>query len=177
MKRIALCIGNDNYSNLPKLNCARNDAHGMADILERLGFDTQKVFDVDRSQMISFISDFTDKLKEYDSCVFYYAGHGFQIDGDNILAPIDLNTNRKNKEVKMYAFPLEELMNQLVIYPNKTKVIIIDACRDTLNNRGTFEGFAPILAPKDQLLHFQLHLDNHHQKIHLPNMVIIQELY
>lgn len=154
MKRIALCIGNDNYITLSKLNCAKNDAYEISTALERLGFDTQQVCDIDRTKMVDVITDFTDKLKEYDSCVFYYAGHGFQIDGDNILAPIDLDINGRNQQVKMNAFPLEDLMHQLEIYPDKIKVIILDACRDTLNNRGAFKSFAPVLAPQGSIIAF-----------------------
>lgn len=154
MKRIALCIGNNDYSILSKLDCAKNDADEMANALERLGFDVQQVCDADRSTTIDVITEFTDKLEDYDSCVFYYAGHGFQIDGDNILAPIDLDICGRNQQVKMNSFPLEELMHQLEKYPNKTKVIILDACRDTLNNRGAVESFAPVLAPQGSIIAF-----------------------
>lgn len=154
MKRIALCIGNDNYATLSKLKCAKNDACEMANALERLGFETQQIFDVDRAQMIDGITAFTAKLNEYDSCVFYYAGHGFQIDGDNILAPIDLDINGRKPQVKMNAFPLEDLMHQLEVYPDKIKVIILDACRYTLDSRGAFQNFAPVLAPQGSIIAF-----------------------
>lgn len=151
---MALCIGNDNYSILPKLDCAKNDSTEIANALKRLGFDTKLVYDLNRAQMVDVITAFTDELREYDSCVFYYAGHGFQIDGDNILAPIELNISERNQQVKMNAFPLEELMHQLQIYPDKTKIIILDACRSTLNNRGIHKGFAPVLAPQGTIIAF-----------------------
>lgn len=154
MKRIALCIGNNNYAHLPKLNCAKNDANKMGNALKRLGFVTQIAFDLDRNAMIDVITKFTEELKDYDSCVFYYAGHGFQIEGDNILAPIDLDTNGRDQQVKMNAFPLEDLMHQLEKYLDKTKVIIFDACRDTLNNRGASKNFAPVLAPQGSIIAF-----------------------
>ena len=154
MKRIALCIGNDNYSTLSKLNCAKNDAQEMANAFKRLEFETQLICDANRTQMVDTITEFTESLREYDSCVFYYAGHGFQIDGDNILAPIDLDINGRNQQVKMNAFPLEDLMRQLESCPDKIKVIILDACRDTLNNRGTTKNFAPVLAPQGSIIAF-----------------------
>ena len=154
MKRIALCIGNNNYAHLPKLNCAKNDANKMGNALKSLGFVTQIAFDLDRNAMIDVITKFTEELKDYDSCVFYYAGHGFQIEGDNILAPIDLDTNGRDQQVKMNAFPLEDLMHQLEKYLDKTKVIIFDACRDTLNNRGASKNFAPVLAPQGSIIAF-----------------------
>ena len=41
MKRYALCIGNDDYEFLPKLNCAISDAEAVNDMLLSLGFDVE----------------------------------------------------------------------------------------------------------------------------------------
>lgn len=154
MRRLALCIGNNEYSYLPPLSCAINDANGVADSLQELGFETRCECDLDRAKMIDVITDFIEDLSDYDSCVFYYAGHGCQIDGDNILAPVDLNINGKSSSVKYNAFPLEDLMRQLDKYPDKTKIFVFDACRTVLNDRGTTRGFAPLLAPQGSIIAF-----------------------
>lgn len=154
MKRIALCIGNNAYSNMQPLSCAINDANGVADSLKELGFETRCECDLDRAKMIDVITDFIEELSDYDSCVFYYAGHGCQIDGENILAPIDLDVNGKRSSVKYNAYPLEDLMRHLDKYPDKTKIFVFDACRTMLSERGTARGFAPLLAPQGSIIAF-----------------------
>lgn len=154
MKRIALCIGNDDYKCMPKLQCAVNDAMCMTEALNELGFDTICKCNLDRSSMVDAITDFIEKIEEYDSALFYYAGHGCQIDGENILAPTDLDINQKSTAVKYYAFPLEELMRDLDKYPDKVKVFIFDACRNNLSDRGSERGFAPVLAPQGSIIAF-----------------------
>ncbi len=154
MNRIALCIGNNNYSSLSKLNCAINDAKAVASSLSSLGFDTICKCDLNRTEMINAIEDFLEKLIDYDSCVIYYSGHGCQIEGENILAPIDLDINARDTSIKLNAFPLEDLMRNLDKYPDKTKIFIFDACRNVLNVRGTLKGFAPVLAPQGSIIAF-----------------------
>ena len=82
MKRIALCIGNDEYSILPALNCAIADAAAMEEKLKGLGFDTELKTDLDRTGLADAIFSFSDKIENYDAALIYYAGHGFQVDGD-----------------------------------------------------------------------------------------------
>lgn len=154
MKRLALCIGNNDYTSLSKLNCAINDAVAVAKELSSLGFDTICECDLNRSKMIDVIGEFIDRLAEYDSCVVYYSGHGCQIEGENILAPIDLDINARDTSIKLNAFPLEDLMRNLDKYPDKTKVFIFDACRNVLSIRGTLKGFAPVLAPQGSIIAF-----------------------
>lgn len=154
MNRLALCIGNNNYNSLSKLSCAINDAEEVAKALSSMGFDTMCECDLNRTKMIDVIGEFIDKLADYDSCVIYYSGHGCQIEGENILAPIDLDINTRDTSIKLNAFPLEDLMRSLDKYPDKTKVFIFDACRNVLNVRGTLKGFAPVLAPQGSIIAF-----------------------
>ena len=145
MKKLALCIGNNDYTILPKLSCCISDAESVEKQLKELGFDTILKVNLTREELADQIFDFIEKIESYDAILLYYAGHGFQVDGDNIIAPIDLNTNNRTAAVKMNAFPLSELMNKLNQYPNQTKIIILDACRETLGYRGTlrFHGRHP----------------------------------
>ena len=107
MKRIALCIGNDAYSILPPLKCAIADATAMEKELKNLGFDTELKTDLDRTGLADAIFSFSDKIENYDAALIYYAGHGFQIDGDNILAPIELDIQARPEMIKFNAFPLK----------------------------------------------------------------------
>lgn len=154
MKKLALCIGNDNYSILPSLSCCIADATAVEQQLKSLGFDTILRTDLDRENLADAILEFSEQIDRYDAVLLYYAGHGFQADGDNILAPIDLNINNCPTAVKMSSFPLSELMNQLNRYPEQTKIVILDACRETLGYRGSFQYFAPVSAPQGSVIAF-----------------------
>ena len=154
MNKLALCIGNDNYKTLPKLNCCIADAASMEEQLKTLGFDTILETDLDREGMADAILGFAELISQYDAVLLYYAGHGFQADGDNILAPVDLNVNNRPAAVRMSAFPLSELMNQLNRFPEQTKIVVLDACRETLGYRGSFQDFAPVSAPQGSVIAF-----------------------
>lgn len=154
MNRIALCIGNNSYSILPPLSCAVQDATAMAAKLSKLGFDTQLILNQNRADLLSNVFNFTAKIEDSDAAVIYYAGHGFQVEGDNLLAPTDLNIANPVKQVLLDALPLECLMHELNKYPDKPKVIILDACRDFFEDRGTSKGFAPMLVPRGTIIAF-----------------------
>lgn len=154
MKKLALCIGNDTYEILPQLSCCVADATAMEEQLKSLGFDTVLKINLNREEMADIVLEFVEQIERYDVALLYYAGHGFQADSDNILAPIDLNTNNRPAAVRMSAFPLSELMNQLNRFPEQTKIVILDACRETLGYRGSFQDFAPVSAPQGSVIAF-----------------------
>ena len=154
MKILALCIRNDEYQNIPPLCCAVNDAKSVSVELTDLGFEVICECNLDRTMMVEKITSFIDQIEVYDSVLFYYAGHGCQIDGDNILALTDLDINQRPSAIKINAFSLEELMRSLDKYPDKVKVFILDACRTVLFDRGTVKGFAPVRAPQGSIIAF-----------------------
>lgn len=76
-KYYALIIGNNNYRYMPKLKTARNDAKEVAKLLKReYGFETKLLLDANRSKILGAINDARRRLKENDSFLIYYAGHG-----------------------------------------------------------------------------------------------------
>ncbi len=154
MKRLALCIGNDNYEILNKLTCAVNDATEISHTLEALGIDTSLKINLSRDELGRAINDFLDKLANYDVGILYYAGHGFEVGGTNILAPIELNPNESERNVVYNAYPLNELMGQLEVFPDTTKIVILDACREILGSRGGLCSFTPVVAPSGSLIAF-----------------------
>lgn len=154
MKRIALCIGNDDYKILPKLNCAVADATAIEKALKELGFDTELKTNLNREELAYTIFSFEEKIENYDVILIYYAGHGFQTNGDNILAPIDLNIQDHSKIVGYNSFLLSDLMEILNRFPNQIKIVILDACREIIGTRGTVKDFAPILAPQSSIIAF-----------------------
>lgn len=160
MKCYALCIGNTEYNSLllGKLPAARNDAEAIGGKLCSLGFTVDTEYNLKSRDMAIVIGGLEEKVKQYDSVLFYYAGHGFEVDGNNILAPIDLNPSDEKSAVLYDAYKLSDLMEILKGADNqkipKTKIIILDACRTQLNVRGSSPYFGPILAPQGAIIAF-----------------------
>jgi len=87
-QRLALLIGNSNYSSNPLRNPV-NDTRSMSSALGSLGFDVIKVENASQREMDEAISTFGRKLRNGGVGLFYYAGHGIQVQGDNYLIPVD----------------------------------------------------------------------------------------
>ena len=92
-KQIALCIGNNDYKYncLNKLDCAINDCIAISEKLTNLNFEVFCYENADRTTMHAAIDDFEARLPGYDVALFYYAGHGFECNGHNLLMPVDTN--------------------------------------------------------------------------------------
>jgi uncharacterized caspase-like protein len=86
-KRVALVMGNSAYQHTAPLKNPSNDATDMAEKLRQLGFDVIEGTDLSKDEMEQRIRAFADKLTGADVGLFFYAGHGLQIDGRNFLAP------------------------------------------------------------------------------------------
>ena len=88
-KRVALVIGNSAYQHTAALKNPSNDATDMAATLQQLGFDVIDGNDLTKEEMEQRIRAFAVKLAGADVGLFFYAGHGLQVDGKNFLAPVD----------------------------------------------------------------------------------------
>jgi len=86
-KNYALLIGNSHYS-IGALDNPANDANDLANTLRAIGFETMVKVNVDADGMKSLIRDFGNKLKNNDGIgLFFFAGHGLQVNGRNYLVP------------------------------------------------------------------------------------------
>lgn len=87
-KRVALVIGNSAYQNVTRLTNPANDAGAMATTLRNAGFDVVDLKrDLNENQMRRTLREFSDRVRDADVAVVYYAGHGMEIDGSNYLIP------------------------------------------------------------------------------------------
>jgi len=90
-KRLALIIGVSDYQFASKLKNPINDANSMDNVLSKLGFETIVLKNPSYKDFKLALNDFGDNLNEYDSGLFYFAGHGIQVKGMNYLIPSDAN--------------------------------------------------------------------------------------
>ena len=88
--RVALVIGNGTYQKVPALPNPLHDARDVSDALKRLGFTVNTVTDADFDTFRRSLLEFGRRALKADMAIFYYAGHGVEINGDNWLLPIDV---------------------------------------------------------------------------------------
>jgi hypothetical protein len=126
--RVALVIGNSKYVNVNVLANAANDARVMAGALRDIGFAVTDGFDLTRDGMERQIREFLRRSETARVRLFYYAGHGLQVDGRNYLVPV----NTKLESVGDLSFEtigLDTVLESLDS-TSRTNIIILDACRN-----------------------------------------------
>lgn len=126
--KVALVIGNANYQSIP-LDNPKNDAVDMSEALKALGFDVDLHTDLDRSGMRKAIRVFGEKLRRADTGLFYYAGHGIQINGRNYLVPLKNDVSSAD-EVQDESIDASAVLRKMEAAGNKTNIVILDACRN-----------------------------------------------
>lgn len=130
IRRVALVIGNDAYKHVPPLEKAGNDARAMGRALQQAGFETRTVLDANRSQMNKAINQFADDIAGGGIGVFFFAGHGVQVNNQNFLIPIDLQDIQREADVADQGVSLQGLQDKLAEVRAKFSLLVIDACRD-----------------------------------------------
>ena len=127
-KRVAYVIGIGQYQHVSALDNPKNDANAITASLQKLGFDVIKLIDPTYQDIKAKSFEFLEKLQGADVAMLYYAGHSIQIDGANFLIPIDARIGTLT-EVAPQTYELARIVN-LMDKLAKTKIIILDACRD-----------------------------------------------
>ncbi len=155
--RIALVIGNGQYAHSPKLNNPVNDAELMAKTLESVGFTVTKLIDGRQADMKRAMLEFGRALRGSDSVgLFYYAGHGVDVRGENFLIPVDANIADEG-EVAIQAVNINELMATMERAQSRINIVILDACRDNpyaASSRSGSRGLARVDAPAGSYIAF-----------------------
>jgi hypothetical protein len=128
--RLALVIGNSAYRDAPLVNPG-NDASAMADLFGQAGFTVDSRLNATRNDMMAAIERFGAAIRrpEIRQVIFYYAGHGVQLDWRNYLLPVDAEVTSAD-QVKQRCVDLNQLLLQLGAAKDKTFIIILDACRN-----------------------------------------------
>jgi uncharacterized caspase-like protein len=151
-KRVALVIGNSAYQKVTRLTNPANDSGVMAETLKNAGFDVVDLKrDLNVNQMRRTLREFSDRVRDADVAVVYYAGHGMEIDGTNYLIPVDAVLER-DLDAFDEAIPLDRIL--AVIEPaRQLRLVILDACRDnpfnetmkrTIGSRAIGRGLAKV---------------------------------
>ena len=143
-RRTALVIGNATYRSAPLQNPS-NDARDMANALKDLGFEVILKVNAGRREMDTAVEEFYQNLNRARVGLFYYAGHGMQIDGHNYLLPVDARI-KSSADVKYRAVRAGWVLAKMEDSGTKVNIVVLDACRENpfRGLRGMDRGLAPI---------------------------------
>jgi hypothetical protein len=121
-------IGNENYQ-VGKLDTPINDATDMAGVLKELGFEVILLKDSSKRQMDDALDRFFTRINQGYVGLFYYAGHGMQVEGENYLIPVNAQI-KAEKDVEYESMPLGKILGRMESAGNQINIVILDACRD-----------------------------------------------
>lgn len=141
-KRIALVIGNSNYSHLSYLRNAQKDAADVATTLMSLGFDVLQAYECNYEDMRSALNRFSALAADYDVALFYYAGHGLQEDGKNYLIPVNAKLEYRSELSGLMS--CDDIVDRMDAARTPSRLIFLDACRNAKKSwsRDVSEGLA-----------------------------------
>jgi uncharacterized caspase-like protein len=154
---VALIIGNSDYPDAPLANPV-NDAMDVANTFTDMGFIVEKVINADKEQMAQAINRFSQRLFTAKAAVFYYAGHGVQVNGENYLIPIGKTPATlitEESQVPYRAINAGEIVASMERAKVNFSLIVLDACRNNPfkgEGRGRVPGLASINAPVGSLV-------------------------
>jgi caspase domain-containing protein len=154
-KRVALVVGNNDYRNVPKLQKAVNDARTMGDTLKQLGFTVMVAENQNRQAFSQTLLAFDRAVDAGDTAFFFYAGHGFEIAGQNFLLPTDVPAATEGQEelVRDASVLADRIIERLQNRKVRTAILVFDACRNNPFERAGTRAVAGGggLAPMTQL--------------------------
>lgn len=142
-QRLALVIGNNDYQHLSKLKNPINDARAMKDALIARGFNVIYKENASKKDMKKLLTKFTFQLKPEGVGLYFFAGHGINVGGNNYLVATDSVMDAK-EDVEFETYALNRITKKMRATKNRLNIIILDACRNDPFSRSGVGGLAPI---------------------------------
>ncbi len=135
MKKIALVIGINDYKHFEKLDNSINDATDMNDFLEKNGFDVTVLYDLKKIELETAIKEYKVKIDNETVAVFFYSGHGLQLENYNFLVPLDSEI-KIPEDIPYNSTNISDLFSDISDDIDFTHIVILDACRENPFNTG-----------------------------------------
>ncbi|WP_246677565.1 caspase domain-containing protein [Mesorhizobium sp. B2-3-12] len=127
-RRVALVLGNSQYQHAAPLANPARDAKAMVERLQNLGFEVVSGFDLTKQQTQATVAQFAKQVRGADVALFFYAGHGLQVSGNNYLLPVDAALEDETS-LDFEAVSVDFIMRQMS-RETSIRLVFLDACRD-----------------------------------------------
>jgi len=125
---VALVIGNSGYQHTSQLENPKNDATDKVAALKQVGFQVIDGFDLEKTSFERKVRDFSVALRGAEVGLFFYAGHGLQVAGNNYLVPIDAKA--ETADARDWEMVRLDLVHRTMERATTTNIIFLDACRN-----------------------------------------------
>ena len=154
LPKLALVVGNGGYKG-PRSKTRPTTRKRSVTLLRTSGFAVTTRLDATRAEMVAAMQAYVKELAA-KKCVglFYYAGHGIQLDWKNYMLPVDAEVDTI-EDVQKQAVEVNSLIQGLTKAANPLNIIILDACRDNpfgTAKRPSQKGLSQMDAPTRTLL-------------------------
>jgi uncharacterized caspase-like protein len=155
-KRLALVIGCNKYEYAGELKNPLNDARLVKNKLEQLGFKVILRENPTLRELKMTVDDFGIELKNYEIGLFYFAGHGVQVNGLNYLVPIEAKLLAE-RFVEYDCLRADRVLSHMEQNDTEINIVILDACRNNPFERSwgrgiTGRGLAMMDAPRGSFI-------------------------
>lgn len=165
-RKVALVIGNGAYRNTTPLTNPSHDAQLIGDTLSQLGFSLiggAPLIDADKATMEQAIREFGRQLQGGAVGLFYYSGHGIQVNGANYLIPVTADVAR-DVDVKYELVDVGFVLDEMTHAGNRLNIVILDACRNNpfgkRGMRSVSSGLGQVVAPAGTVIGYATQPDN-----------------
>ena len=142
-QRLALVVGNNDYEHLSKLKNPINDAKAMREALIKRGFEVIYKENANKKEMKKLLARFAYKLKPEGVGLYFFAGHGVNVNGNNYLVAVDSLMDSK-EDVEFETYALNRITKKMKAANNRLNIVILDACRNDPFSRSGGGGLAPV---------------------------------
>ncbi len=133
-KRIAFVVGNNSYANLEELSNPALDAASIASTLAENNFDVRSCdgkrkgcFDLTEQDFLKALNQFEKESKGAEVALFFYAGHGMEASGVNVVAPVDSTVDCLHRTL-VKGIAIDAVFSALSGADGK--IVVLDACRN-----------------------------------------------
>ena len=127
--RVAMVVGNSNYQSVLALPNPANDARIIAEKLWESGFEVIETIDGDREEMLADLATFRSRLREGSEALFFYAGHGVQVNGRNYLIPVSAAPSSVENLVDQ-SIDAQLFVDIMSNSGARLNLVMLDACRN-----------------------------------------------
>lgn len=159
VQRYALLVGNGDYPVPHDLPPIHKNVMDLGEALVHRGFDVTQAMNLDEYNLQRTVSEFVKRVVAapgHSVTLFYYAGHGLQVESDNLLLGSGANPAAPRHDLIARSLVLQQrLLSALPARPEALTITVIDACRTDLRNAiGDGEGLNQVEAPLGSLVCF-----------------------
>jgi hypothetical protein len=120
-------LGNGAYAHAGDLRNTINDVNELKHSLLRLKFAVSDYLDLPAGKLVDCFSVFANGLTKFDTVLFYYSGHGMQIDGVNFVVSPEADTGSPDFMESLVS--IQWLIGRLT-QRDGTTLVFLDACRN-----------------------------------------------